>query len=108
MADEVPEESEEYEIVQKIAVNGEVIGKLQMKPDPLTTEVEDKAASVALATLLGTLQKHEAEDEEVVELLETYDPEVQVWAADTNEDEPSWKPAAPISETELLDEYKQL
>lgn len=106
MADEVPEESEEYETIQKFAVDGEVVTKLQMKPAPLTTDIEDEAASVALTVLLSALQ--EDETEEVVELLETYDPEVQLWAADEEEDEPSWKPAAPISETELLDEYKQL
>jgi hypothetical protein len=105
MEDETPSEAEELDTAQKIAVNGSVVGEIKIKPDALLSDIEDEVFAVVLAAQFGGVAQ---DGEKETELLKEYDPEVQIWADNEDEDEPSWSPSVKISETEFLDVYENL
>jgi len=105
MENETPSEAKELDTVQKIAVNGSVVGEIKVKPDALLSDIEDEAFAVMLAAQFGGVAQ---DGEKETELLDEYDPEVQMWAKGEDEDEPSWSSPVNISETEFLDVYENL
>ena len=107
MADESPDEPSEFETVQKIAVNGKVVSEVRMKPGALVSDVEEETFSAVL-----TAQFVEAAQEdggEALEMLEKYDPEIQIWAEEMGDgDEPAWSSPRKLSKTQFLDVCEEL
>jgi hypothetical protein len=107
MAGEDPQDPPEYETYQKVAVNGNIVGEIRVKPDALLSDIEDAAFTAILAAQFGDIaQDDEGEDD--TEILKKYDPEIQIWPKDQDDDEQSWTSSRNLSETQFLDVYEDL
>ncbi|MFB6110090.1 MAG: hypothetical protein ABEJ60_04360 [Halodesulfurarchaeum sp.] len=105
MADEEPDAPSEYEPFQKVAVNGNVVGELRVKPGALLSDIEDEAMSAIVTAQFAEV----ARDGEIdIEMLKKYDPEIQIWMDREGDDEPSWSSARNISETRFLEVCEDL
>jgi hypothetical protein len=93
---EKPEECQEYETLIKIAVNGEVVAKLETKPSVLQSELEEKAIHSFFAHVY-----QDGPDDDDTELLDEYDTEFQIWEEPEKIDGVPWTP--PFSVEELKD-----
>lgn len=105
MTGEDPNEPPEYETVQKVAVNGNVVGELRVKPDALLSDIEDEAFTTILAAQFAEVAQ---DDDGVAEMLEEYDPEIQIWTEGEDDDEPSWTSPRDLSETQFLEVYENI
>jgi hypothetical protein len=106
MPGEDPDDPPEYETFQKVAVNGNVVGEIRVKPDALLSDIEDAAFTTILAAQFGEIaQEDDGGDSET---LEKYDPEIQIWTENEDDDESSWSAPRNLSETHFLDVYEDL
>jgi len=101
-----PKELDQYEVSFAIAVNGEVVGELRTKPGPLLSQIEDEVMGAVLeSTFSSSDTLDSSEDPEITtdtELLEEYNPEVQVFFGETDEDEAEWTDSIPITDTGFM------
>lgn len=105
MAGEEPDDPPEYETIQKVGVDGNVVGEIRIKPKALLSDIEEEVFFTYLAVVVGSVVQDGEGD---TRMLEKYDPEVQFWPDDAEDDEPSWSSPRNLSETQFLDEYENL
>jgi hypothetical protein len=84
-----PQEAEEYEPDLKIAVDGEVILKVNKKPDPILSDVEAEAAYRAMDGILQTVLQDEEEPPGMLdeETINEYEPVIRLWGEGEWDDE---------------------
>ncbi|QAU11356.1 hypothetical protein EKH57_00250 (plasmid) [Halorubrum sp. BOL3-1] len=99
---QTPTEPEQHEEFMSIAVNGEVVCRIEMKPDALLSDLEDETVSLILGkTFGGALDDEDGDSIHEIELIQEYDPEIQLYLPE-DDGEMDWSQPMNLSETEYI------
>jgi hypothetical protein len=93
-----PAEAVEYEDVIQVAVEGEVVARLQLKPEATISPMEDELVSQVLTETFSTQAEP---NEDAREAITKYDPEVRIYTPEEDGGEGGWSQPMPASELNL-------